>query len=84
MKRVFRLHRIFISQHLKRLMEYKVDFTVGAIGFLLGQAVEILFIGIIFHRFPTLPAGHLTRFCLFTVSVLFRKRLTICSLTTCG
>ena len=43
MKRVFRLHRIFISQHLKRLMEYKVDFTVGAIGFLLGQAVEILF-----------------------------------------
>ena len=54
MKRVFRLHRIFISQHLKRLMEYKVDFTVGAIGFLLGQAVEILFIGIIFSQIPDL------------------------------
>lgn len=54
MRRMLRLHRIFISQHMKKLMEYKVDFVVGAVGFLLGQAVEILFIGIIFSQIPDL------------------------------
>ena len=54
MKRAFRLHRIFIAQYLKKLMEYKVDFIVGAVGFLLSQALEILFIGIIFSQIPDL------------------------------
>ena len=54
MKRALRLHRIFISQYLKRLMEYKVDFIIGAVGFLLSQAFEILFIGIIFSQIPDL------------------------------
>lgn len=54
MKRYFRLHRIFIAQYLKRLMEYKVDFLLGAIGMIIAQAVQILFIGIIFSQIPTL------------------------------
>lgn len=54
MKRVFRLHRIFISQHLKRLMEYKADFLIGAVGFFLSQVVQILFIGILFSQIPDL------------------------------
>ena len=54
MIRAFRLHRIFIAQYLKKLMEYKVDFIVGAVGFLLSQALEILFIGIIFSQIPDL------------------------------
>ncbi|MDD6645272.1 MAG: ABC-2 family transporter protein [Oscillospiraceae bacterium] len=54
MKRAFRLHRIFIAQYMKKLMEYKVDFIVGAVGFLLSQALEILFIGIIFSQIPDL------------------------------
>lgn len=54
MRRIFRLHKIFIIQHLKKLMEYKVDFVIGAVGFLLSQAVEILFIGIIFSQIPNL------------------------------
>ncbi|MGN0459547.1 MAG: ABC transporter permease [Ruminococcus sp.] len=54
MKRALRLHRIFISQYMKKLMEYKVDFVVGAIGFLLEQVLEILFIGIIFSQIPDL------------------------------
>lgn len=54
MKRAFRLHRIFIAQYLKKLMEYKIDFIVGAVGFLLSQALEILFIGIIFSQIPDL------------------------------
>ena len=54
MKRYFRLHRIFIAQYLKRLMEYKGDFLLGAFGLLLAQAVQILFIGVIFSQIPDL------------------------------
>lgn len=54
MRRVLRLHRIFISQYLKRLMEYKVDFLIGAAGLLLSQIFQIVFIGIIFSTIPTL------------------------------
>ena len=54
MKRLFRLHRIFIAQYLKKLMEYKVDFLLGAVGFLFEQAIQILFIGIIFSGIPDL------------------------------
>ena len=54
MRRYFRLHRIFIVQYLKRLMEYKTDFLLGAIGLLISQAFQILFIGIIFSQIPNL------------------------------
>ena len=52
--RYFRLHRIFIAQYLKRLMEYKVDFLLGAFGLLLTQVFQIAFIGIIFSGIPSL------------------------------
>ncbi len=54
MRRMLRLHRIFIAQYMKNLMEYKVDFLTGAISFLLGQIVQIAFIGIIFSQIPSL------------------------------
>jgi len=54
MKRYMRLHRIFIVQYLKKLMEYKADFLLGAFGLLIAQAVQILFIGIIFSGIPDL------------------------------
>lgn len=54
MRRYFRLHCIFIIQYLKRLMEYKVDFLLGAIGLVIAQAIQILFIGIIFSQIPKL------------------------------
>ena len=54
MRRFFRLHRIFIAQYLKRLMEYKVDFLLGAVGLLISQAIQILFLGIIFSQIPSL------------------------------
>lgn len=54
MRRYFRLHRIFIAQYLKKLMEYKVDFLLGAIGLLLTQAIQIMFLGIIFSQIPAL------------------------------
>lgn len=54
MRKYFKLHRIFIAQDLKKLMEYKVDFLMGAIGFVLVQAVKILTLGIIFASIPAL------------------------------
>ena len=54
MMRYIRLHRIFIAQYLKRLMEYKVDFLLGAIGLVIAQAIQMLFIGIIFSQIPQL------------------------------
>lgn len=52
--RVFKLHRIFIKQDLKKLMEYKIDFLTGAIGMLLTQAINIFFLSVIFSQIPDL------------------------------
>ena len=54
MRRYFRLHRIFIAQYLKKLMEYKTDFLLGAIGLLMTQIIQIAFLGIIFSQIPAL------------------------------
>ncbi len=54
MRRYLKLHSIFIKQDLKKLMEYKVDFLLGAIGFLMEQAVQIFCLGIIFSTIPAL------------------------------
>lgn len=52
--RGFRLQRMFAALHLKKLMEYKIDFLTGAIGFLLEQAVNIAFLSIVFGRVENL------------------------------
>lgn len=54
LKRAFKMHRIFVTQELKRMMEYKANFIVGVIGFLLGQLTNIAFIWIIFGQIPNL------------------------------
>jgi ABC-2 type transport system permease protein len=51
---MLRMHRIFIAQDLKKMMEYKIDFLTGAVSFLLGQAVNIAFLWIIFSQIPEL------------------------------
>ena len=53
-KRMLRIHRIFIAQELKRMMEYKGDFIVGIIGFLMVQCSNLLFLWIIFSQIPDL------------------------------
>ncbi|HHZ06681.1 MAG TPA: multidrug ABC transporter permease [Clostridiales bacterium] len=54
LRRMMKMHRIFIAQDLKRMMEYKIDFLTGAFSFLLGQAINIIFLAIIFSQIPTL------------------------------
>lgn len=53
-KRALRMHRIFVSQELKRMMEYKSDFLIGILGFLTNQFFNIMFIWIIFSQIPSL------------------------------
>lgn len=53
-KRLLRMHKIFVSQELKRMMEYKGDFIVGIIGFLLGQLFNMIFLWIVFAKIPSL------------------------------
>ncbi len=53
-KRMLKMHRIFVFQELKRMMEYKGDFLVGIIGFLMGQCLNLLFLWIIFAQIPSL------------------------------
>ena len=53
-KRMLRMHRIFVAQEIKRMMEYKGDFLVGIIGFLLAQFFNLLFLWIIFASMPSL------------------------------
>lgn len=53
-RRAMRMHRIFVVQELKKMVEYKANFVVGIIGFLLGQITNILFIWIIFAQIPNL------------------------------
>lgn len=54
MKRLFRLHRIFIKQYLKQLMEYRVDFIVGVLGVFMTQGLTILFLQVLFQHIPAL------------------------------
>lgn len=54
-----RMHRIFVTQELKKMLEYKANFIVGVIAFLLGQMTNILFIWIIFSQIPNLKGWNI-------------------------
>ena len=54
LKRMLKMHRIFIAQDLKKMMEYKIDFLTGAVSLLLSQAFNIAFLWIIFSQIPQL------------------------------
>lgn len=53
-KRYLHMYKVFVTQEIKRLLEYKGDFIIGIIGFLISQSFNILFLSIIFSRIPNL------------------------------
>lgn len=59
LRRFFRLYRIFISQFLKRLVEYRIDFLTGAFAFLFGQLFNVLFVFLIFQNITNLDGWSL-------------------------
>ncbi|NLK94572.1 MAG: multidrug ABC transporter permease [Clostridiales bacterium] len=54
MKRYIKLYKRFLQQYIKSLMEYRVDFVLGLIGFILVQMAGVVFIQLIFNSIPSL------------------------------
>lgn len=53
-KRYLRLYRVFITQFFKTLMQSKLDFWVGLMGFFASQMTGIAFLYLVFRQIPTL------------------------------
>ncbi len=54
MGRYFRQYKVFVKQFFKSLIEYRVDFLVGLLAFLITQLAGIIFIVSIFQFIPAL------------------------------
>lgn len=54
MKKYLTLYMKFLQQYIKSLIEYRADFILGLIGFILVQGASIVFIKLIFNSIPNL------------------------------
>ena len=54
MKRYVRLSGRFLNQYIKPLIEYRADFVLGLIGFILVQFTGVVFVKLIFNNIPSL------------------------------
>lgn len=54
MRKYMRLYNQFLKQYIKSLIEYRADFVLGLIGFILVQFAGVVFIGLIFNSIPEL------------------------------
>lgn len=54
MKRYAKLYFKFLQQYIKSLMEYRTDFIIGLIGFVLVQGTGVIFLKLIFNTIPSL------------------------------
>ena len=59
LKRYWRLYRVLIKQFFKVVMQSKVDFLMGLLGFFLTQASGIIFLYLIFQQIPDLQGWSL-------------------------
>lgn len=53
-KRYARLYKVFVAQFFKYLVQSKVDFFIGLVGFFFAQAAGIAFLYLVFEQIPTL------------------------------
>ncbi|MBQ7942740.1 MAG: ABC-2 family transporter protein [Lachnospiraceae bacterium] len=58
-KRYLRLYRVFSSQFFKTIMQSKVDFLMGLLGFFLTQLSGIAFLYLVFEQIPDLKGWSL-------------------------
>ena len=54
MKRYCRLYKVLVSQFLKTIMQSKVDFFMGLLGFFFTQIMGIVFLYLVFEQIPSL------------------------------
>lgn len=53
-KRYLRLYRVLITQFFKVILQSKVDFLMGLLGFFLTQVMGIAFLYLVFQQIPSL------------------------------
>lgn len=53
-KRYMRLYRVLVKQFFKVIMQSKVDFLMGLVGFFFTQATGIIFLYLVFEQIPAL------------------------------
>ncbi len=71
--RLLKIYGIFLKQHLKRLMEYRVDFLIGMFAFIFTQAAGLLFLYIIFQNINALAGFSIDEILLmYAISLLPR------------
>ncbi|WP_238483822.1 ABC transporter permease [Anaerosporobacter faecicola] len=54
MRRYLHLYRVFAGQFMKSLIQSKVDFLIGLIGFFFSQMFGIIFLSLVFKQIPNL------------------------------
>ena len=54
LKKYAKLYKLFVAQYLKTLMQSKVDFIIGLLGYLLVQSCGIICLALIFNQIPQL------------------------------
>lgn len=54
LKRYMRLYRVMVKQFFKVIMQSKVDFFMGLVGFFFTQATGIIFLYLVFEQIPDL------------------------------
>ncbi len=60
-KRYARLYRVLISQFFKMIVQSKVDFLMGLLGFFLTQIMGIIFLYLVFGQIPNLKGWTLAQ-----------------------
>ena len=53
-KRYLRLYRVLVAQFLKTIMQSRVDFLIGLLGFFFAQVMGIAFLYLVFQQIPDL------------------------------
>lgn len=53
-KRYLRLYRVLVTQFLKTIMQSRVDFLIGLLGFFFTQVMGIAFLYLVFQQIPSL------------------------------
>jgi ABC-2 type transport system permease protein len=54
MKRIVSIYRTFVTQYLKRLVNYRVDFIIGVLSFMFVQLSGVLLITLVFNQITDL------------------------------
>ena len=68
LKKYAKLYRLFVAQYLKTLMQSKVDFIIGLLGYLLVQSCGIICLALIFNEIPQLNGWNFNQ--LLFISIL--------------